>query len=56
MDLIVVVFVVLASIIIYKVYGSSQGSFKDPKEMTNHLLVSSIAGQAEWIDKMLLTD
>ena len=52
MDFIIFVAIVAITVFAYRVFDSNNGSYKDPKMMNNKLLMSSIAGQAEWIDKM----
>lgn len=50
-----VVLLIIGAIIIFfafRIFSSATASFDDPKPMSNHHLLSAIAGQADWLEKM----
>lgn len=49
-----IIFVIVIAVLVVglKTYFKASADFIDPKTMTHHQLVSSIAGQADWLEKM----
>ena len=46
------VILVVIVVIVFFLFAGMKKEFDDPKAMTNHQLVSAIAGQADWLEKM----
>ncbi|MEQ6289639.1 hypothetical protein ACFPAG_03335 [Vogesella sp. GCM10023246] len=55
MELLGGIIIVAIIIFILKAIGSGRQSFDDPKPMTDQHLLSAIAGQADWLEKMSRT-
>ena len=47
-----IVVIVVVLVIVIAVASNASRSFDDPKPMTNERLLSAIAGQADWLEKM----
>lgn len=52
MELLGGILVIVVIIFILKAIGGGSQSFDDPKPMTDQHLLSAIAGQADWLEKM----
>jgi hypothetical protein len=52
MEIVLLIIGAIAIFVVIRIFSNATASFDDPKPMSNHHLLSAIAGQADWLEKM----
>lgn len=52
MEILLFIVVAIVLFVVIRIYYNATATLDDPKPMSNHHLLASIAGQADWLEKM----